>query len=301
MKTGLLVADPLIADSFECILSALKNPVNPALPREVYTGIISILSYYPNVSFNRGRLSHFADQLHNPIESGAVYGMLVLVAVFHILKMKVLKHKWVYVALMAVLLLSVVLTQSRGPIGALAIAALAGAILSRDKKVLGSAILLTIGFLILVTSGNFGGRVFAGWSHRLELAKKTIDRAEGSLIFGKGISTDTLFTLKNGKTLADGHNAYLGTLLYGGLVGLLLLLALIAVAVGQSLRYFFQTRNVTYFALLLFALIAITTGEDKLTTHPDSIWMFLWFPLALLAGEQVVGTIKPRRAESIWR
>ena len=81
---------------------------------------------------------------------------------------------------------------------------------------------------------------------------------------------------------------------------LLLLLALIAVAVGQSLRYFFQTRNVTYFALLLFALVAIITGEDKLTTHPDSIWMFLWLPMGLLAGSEILKHRCASGEEFLW-
>jgi len=269
------------------------------------TAIISILSYYPSVFVKSKRLSHFADQLHNPIECGAVYGTMVLVVNFGILKIKALKHKWIYVALMAILLLCVVLTQSRGPLGALIIACLGGFVLSRDKKVLGAPVLLIfiLGLLTLAGDGRFGSRILdKGWSHRLELAEETLHSARGSFIFGKGISTDTHFTLKDGKTRADGHNAYLGTVLYGGLVGLLLLLALIAVAVGQSLRYFLSTRNVTYFAVLLFALISITTGEDKLTTHPDSLWIVFWLPLALLAGKQVVGTNKQaRQAESIWR
>ncbi|MBW2195119.1 MAG: O-antigen ligase family protein [Deltaproteobacteria bacterium] len=252
------------------------------------TGIISILSLYPSLSFERDRLSHMAGQLHNPIECGGVYGMLVLVAYFGVLKRKVLNHKWIYVGLLLVSIVSVVLTQSRGPLSALVIAVVAGAVLTLDKKALGAVVLIILGLVILVNSGNFGRRIFEkGWSHRFELAEETLKRAQPSLIFGKGISTDTRFTLKDGKTRGDGHNAYLGTILYGGLVGLLVLLVLIIIAFRESLRSFFHTKNITYFALLLFAAIAIITGEDKLTTHPDSLWMFFWLPLALLAGEEI--------------
>jgi len=75
------------------------------------------------------------DQVRNSVVGANVCGMVTLVCFFHVIKSKE-SYVWIYTVLSVVILFSVVLTQSRGPLGALLITFLIGAVLTRNKKIL---------------------------------------------------------------------------------------------------------------------------------------------------------------------
>lgn len=248
--------------------------------------VISIFCFYTSAPFPAARLVHFADQLHGAIEGGIIHGMIAMIIYFHILKRVGGYWKALYFIFMGILLGAALLSQSRGALGALLIVFFAGALITRDKKMLvsfGCAMAIMIALFLNVES--FQKAVTQrGWSYRIELGQKIIARANGSLYFGKGISTNNDFVISSGKKLPHTHNVYLGALLYGGIAGLLLFLGLLALAFRQALKYFFISGDIIYFLLILFAAVCIVTGQDKLLTHPNSMWLFFWLPLGLLAG-----------------
>ena len=251
------------------------------------TAVISIFLMYPDVFMRDSRLRHVAHQLNSPIEGGGVYGLTVFFTYFFLFKNRARNYEWVYVGLAGLFLLTMVLTKSRGPLIAFSVTGVLCGLITRDTKVLVTLIAIAIAVVTLSNGGNFGKRIFSLETGRFELAKRLIEESQDSLVFGRGISTDTRFTLKDGRTRPHGHNAYLGTLFKGGLVGLFLLLSVIGVGFYESFRYFLKTKNITYFALLLFGSICIISGEDKLLTHPDALWLIFWLPLGLIAGEEV--------------
>ena len=85
-----------------------------------------------------------------------------------------------------------------------------------------------------------------------------------------------------GQVFSHAHNSYLATLRDGGIVGLVLLLALLAVATrwGWDLRSRLGER--LYLALLLYGMTCIAMDFDRLLVHPKEIWLFFWLPLALI-------------------
>lgn len=267
------------------------------------TAVISIFWFYASVPFPSTRLESFADHLHMPTEGCVVYGMIALITYFNVLKRPGRPWKWLYIGFMGILLGAVLLSQSRGPAGALLAAFFVGGLITRDKK-----LLITLGCVIVgITALFLNTEQFQkavterGFSYRLELGQKTVDRAKGALVFGKGISTDNDFLMADGTQFPHTHNIYLGMILYGGLTGLFILLLLLAVAFWEAISCFFLTSDITYFVVILFAAVTMGTSEDKVLTHPNSMWIFFWLPLGLLAGSMFMRANRGAYKSLLWQ
>jgi len=219
------------------------------------------------------------------VVGASAYGMVVLINYFHILKAKK-SYVAIYTGLFVVILSCVALTQSRGPLGALLVTFLIGGVLTRNKKLLASVLfVILIGGVMFFYNGGFKEIIIKrGFSYRFEIFQQILPRIKKALIFGEGIFTDNTFIMADGLKWNHPHDVYLGTTLYGGLIGLFLLLILQAVALWESLLYFLRENDFTYTALLLFAFICITISDYRVISHPDALWIYFWLPLALLAA-----------------
>jgi O-antigen ligase len=252
------------------------------------TAIVSILWFYSSISFHLQRLSYLGDQVRNPVVGASVYGMIAIICCFHFLKTKK-SYAWIYIVLSVVILFSVVLTQSRGPLGALLITFLIGAVLTKNKKLLAAVlcVILVGGLMFFYIEGSKEMIISRGLSYRLEICQQTLSRIKEALFFGEGISTENTFIMTDGSKWNHPHNVYLGTTLYGGLIGLFLLVVLQAMTLWEGFVCFLRENDFTYVALLLFAFICITIMNDRVVNHPDALWMYFWLPLALLAAKKL--------------
>jgi O-antigen ligase len=257
------------------------------------SAIISIFWFYSSHSFPQSRLMFLGDQVQNSVVGANVYGMVTLVCFFHVIKSKE-SYVWIYTVLSVVILFSVVLTQSRGPLGALLITFLIGAVLTRNKKILCTILcVILIGGVMFFTIDEIREMITRrGFSYRLEIWQQILLRIKEALFFGEGISTENIFIMADGSKWNHPHNVYLATALYGGLIGLFLFFILQAVALWEGLRCFLRKNDFTFVALLLFAFICITTTNYRVISHPDAIWIYFWLPLALLAGKRL-SIVKP--------
>lgn len=252
------------------------------------TAVISLFLFYSRAPFPSARLEYLADQFRNPILGAIIYGMTLLVIYFHILKKTSKKsHRWLYVIFMVIISGSILLTQSRGPTAILLGAFITGGLLTRDKKLLITlaCIIVIIGAALIFNVRQVEKAITdRGISYRIELLEKTLSMIRGHVLFGKGITTEQDIVSDDGLHLHHPHNVYLATVLYGGLVGLSLLLIMLAAAFRESLNYFFLTRDITLFVLILFGSCTIITSQDKIITHPHPLWFSFWLPLGLTAG-----------------
>lgn len=252
-----------------------------------FTAAASMIWFYTTAPFPLTRLEYIADQLRNSVQGGIVYGMIVLIIYFHILKKETVRsHRRLYGLFGVVITISVLLTQSRGAAGTLLIAFLAGGLLTRDKK-----LLIALGLIIVTGVVSFlrvepiqDTVTKRGFSYRLELTQKTIAMTGGSLLFGKGLTTNQQIRANDGRLLYHPHSIYLGMVLYGGLTGLLIFLFLLATVFWEGLGVYFQKKDITLFVLVLFAACNMITSMDKVITHPGPFWLYFWLPLALIAG-----------------
>ncbi len=135
----------------------------------------------------------------------------------------------------------------------------------------------------------FKAHIFRGTSYRPEIYWQGILEASNAPFFGHGLTADTRLIMSDGTRFDHSHSIYLTTLFYGGIVGLLLLIALLGSAIRQGFK---QTKKPQQFLLAgmpLFAAICLATDLNKLILHPKPIWIIFWFPIALVAASELLG------------
>jgi O-antigen ligase len=254
------------------------------------TAIASIVWYFSYFSFPESRLKYLADQVRNQVIGASVYGMISIICYFHVMKTKK-SYTWIYSGLCIAILISVILTQSRGPLGALLITFLIGSVFTRDKKLFATVLcIILVGGLMFLSIDEIRELITRrGLSCRLEIWQQSLPRIKGAPLFGEGISANSTFILKNGLKMNHPHSVYLGTTLYGGLMGLFLLIIIQALALWESFLSFSRENDFTYMALLLFVFICIASMGYRVIGHPDELWMCFWLPIALLAGKRLSG------------
>lgn len=253
--------------------------------------IVSICCFYSSFSFPPQRLE-YVGALDTAIVVGSVYGMVGLICYFHLLQ-KRRTHAYIYIGLMGVILFSTFLTQSRGPLGALLVTFLIGAHMTRNKKLLAIVICVIIGgglsFFYIKGINDMFARP-EGFTIRLEIWQQTLARINEAVFLGEGISTssDNTFIISDGTKWNHPHSLYLATTLYGGTIGLLLLLVLQALALRQSVLRFFKENDFTYVALLSFSFMCVIVDYHRIICRPKAIWLIWWLPLALVAAKEVL-------------
>ncbi len=254
------------------------------------TAIISVFWFYSSIPFRLLRLNYLGDQVRNPVVGASVYGMVAIVCCFYFPRTKQ-SYTWIYLCLSVVIVLSTSLTQSRGPLGALLITFLIGAVLTKNKKLLTTVLLLIIagGSMFFYIEEINEIIVRRGFSYRLEIWQQVLTIIQEAPFFGHGISIDYTFIMTDGLKCNHPHNVYLGTTLYGGLIGLLLLLILQGIALWEAFLCFLREKDFTYLALLLFAFICIIIMNDRVINHPDALWIYFWLPLALVSAKRLSG------------
>ncbi|WP_211843099.1 O-antigen ligase family protein [Raoultella ornithinolytica] len=188
----------------------------------------------------------------------------------------------------AILLVMMVFTQSRGPIIALALAFCCTlhlqvftrrnlAIVATLAVVLGLVFFLTpVGDLLLARFEEMGtqsGLRFSIWRHTLaEIADHPW--------LGRGFDYGLEFINYSGEHITTTHSVYLGSLLKGGIIGLLLLLAVIASGLWRA---WCKRRGDSRYSLAIFmyALIFMASQGMFIVSNPRETWVLFWLPLGI--------------------
>lgn len=264
------------------------------------SAIVFIFRFYSSFSFPIQRLK-CVGKLDTPIVIASVYGIVGLVCYFHVVQKRI-THSLAYICLMAVILFSTFLTQSRGPLFALLITFLVGALMTRDKKLLAIVICAIVGGGVSFFYVQGINDMFArpqGFSIRLEIWQQTLARIKEAVLFGEGISSssENTFIISDGTQWSHPHSLYLATTLYGGSIGLLLLLVLQAMALWESFLHFLKENDFTYMAVLLFAFMCVIVDYHRIICRPRAIWLIWWLPLALVAAKEV---LSKRRMKTVY-
>ncbi|UCE76506.1 MAG: O-antigen ligase family protein [Gammaproteobacteria bacterium] len=230
--------------------------------------------------------------LREPNSAGAVYGFYGLLAVVW---RSEISSKPVRAALFAsafVLFGFLLLTQARAAI----IAAVAGltllALLNKSNRPVVHLLVLSavIGAALFVAAGAGDHSLLRNWTWqvRLELWSDSLRQIADAPLFGSGyLSALEVYSHTENKSHANVHNSYLAALRDGGAVGLALLTALLGAAIHRAVQAGRASGDYALLALLCFGLIYMLTSTDTLITRPRELWVILWFPLGLLAGQRL--------------
>jgi O-antigen ligase len=248
------------------------------------TALVSLLLWYAKHPFPASRLEPL-NRMSHPILAGCVYGFFAILALHFFQVATGRAGKLLFAAATALLVATVLFTQSRTAIVSLLVAMLllAG---FRGRLLIAS---LTGAFAVfLLLEPGFWERLLRGLSHRPGIWLAAWQHALEQPWFGAGYLAPTDVRV-GGRTFVHAHNAYLATLRDGGVVGLLLLLAVLAAALRCALRRDRYNGHWFFTALLVYAMLCAVPDLDRLLTRPKEHWLFFWLPLALLAAGRCGG------------
>jgi O-antigen ligase len=123
-----------------------------------------------------------------------------------------------------------------------------------------------------------------GTSFRPEIWDQAMARIlDGHLLFGLGINTPNDFDLGVTQILHP-HNLYLSVMYQGGLVGLLLFVAVLWKTVGELLRHYEEPDAKLALGILSVALPAYLLDGHELLDKIGSTWFLIWLPVAIAVG-----------------
>ena len=259
-----------------------------------------IVFYYTRHPFPHSRLFGFG-QLYNPIMASSIYGTTSIACLYLFQQQHTVRTKLLYLGMLLILFLFMLLSQSRGPLLAWVITIFGWTILEKLSYKGGKddhdnrlwLVLLLILALVLVLfiryPDFFKSHVCRKTVRRLEIWEHSLSQARNKPYFGHGLKADTRVILSSGKIKPHHHSVYLTTLFYGGIVGLLLLIALVGSAIWQGWTRTVKRQKFLLTCMILFSALCMVTDGNTLLRHPKPVWLFFWFPIALVAASELPG------------
>jgi len=238
----------------------------------------SLLMWYADHPFPTSRLETLNRMSHS-ILAGCVYGFFAILALhfFQVASGRV--GKLVFALGTALLVATVLFTQSRTAIVPLLVAML---LLSGFRGRVLVASLAGLSAIFLLLEPAFWERLVRGEPYRPDIWLAVLQQALEQPLFGAGYLTPTEVQVGN-RSFVHAHSAYLATLRDGGVVGLALLVGVLVMALRCALSRDRRRGYWFYSALLVYAVLCAVPDLDRLLTRPKEPWLFFWLPLALLA------------------
>jgi O-antigen ligase len=181
-------------------------------------------------------------------------------------------------------LVGILLTASRGPLLALLMVVVGASLLIRNRRAWLLLIFTSISsFICLAVVPNLLHLLLRGASYRPEIWAKGWEKICEAWFFGHGIAASSELLISNNLKMLHYHNVFLNTWLYGGLVGVLLLAALILATVRQGLK---KPATLAWLGAFSAGLLCLLTDGNRLLISPSEIWLYFWLPFAMIMVHQ---------------
>ncbi|MEM6579889.1 MAG: O-antigen ligase family protein [Pseudomonadota bacterium] len=248
--------------------------------------LVSILAWYVANPFPFSRLEPLG-VMHHQNKAASAYGVFLVLTMHFLVTDKPGRMRLVYAAIATVLLALVAFTQSRTAMAGVTV----GLLVLLGYRGLGIAIVgvICLWALMWLTPEFWDNRV-GDYSFRPGIWESVIESMQGHWLAGHGYLVDPRVHAYE-QMFDHAHNSYLGTLRDGGLIGLLLLMAILAVALSWAWTLHKQGGERIYLALLLYGMTSITMDYDRLLLGPREIWLFFWLPIALIMATYPARTL----------
>jgi O-antigen ligase len=239
--------------------------------------VISIIAWYLSHPFPMSRLEPLG-VMHHQNKAASAYGIFLVLCVHYIFTERGRNNRLAYATAAAVLLSLVVFTQSRTALAAVCVGLL---ILIGYRALAVAAVGVTTTWVLMAANAKIWVNRVSEFSFRPGIWEQVLNDMQGHWLFGHGYLLDPRVHAYD-KVFSHAHNGYLATLRDGGLVGLALLAAILAVALRWAWGLYRQRGERIYLALLLYGMTSIAMDYDRLFVHPKEIWLFFWLPVALI-------------------
>ncbi len=245
-----------------------------------------------------GRLSGFGG-LHNPIHTGAV--LLVLFAMGHLALTEAgYPRGWLDRALVIIsfvlVCVAVLMSESRAPIGAMAVYFLFLAVLGlfarpnwKEVFVYGVALLVAVVAVTLIYGPErFVDQLMArGMSYRLEIWKGYFLYPPESWWVGFGLGTEKWYVPAveaywepNHIPVGHPHSVYIGTLVETGIIGMLFLASMMGLVIYSVFTHPRPLEEKLRLLGVLGMVFLLTfTASQGVISSAKAIWLYLWMPV----------------------
>lgn len=255
--------------------------------------VVSIAAWHFGRTYNPGRL-HSAFHFEHPNLFAQYLGLAALLTLGSVLRARKNRPWLVWSAALCVLGCAIVLTRGRAVILAFVIAGLLSVALHRKKQVFAGILVIVIVISAIALTGEttFVDFVKRGDAGRVHIWKTLLARVGDRPMIGAGINADDNVTFPKGSgdfpdgfTLEHPHSMVIGTLFYGGLTGLALLLLVIILGLRAGRRNGLVDGEWDPLILLVFGVICLTLDGHRLISEPHlSSWLLFWLPIGLIAA-----------------
>jgi O-antigen ligase len=261
--------------------------------------IASIFFYYRQHPFPNTRLFGYG-LLNTPFRASSQFGIVVIACTYLIFHQRFVGMKLSYLALLLASFCYILLAQSRSSLLSLAVAMTAWQLFAWlfckvDKGNYGNKLLIVLAVIAVTTTVLF--MVYPGFfdevflmgdlPNRLKLWGKILTRVKEAPWFGHGLTADPRTEISPGRILIHPHSVYVGTLFYGGVIGLLFLIAVVISTLWQGFGHIRQPINLVAACMVLYGALCIAPNGNMLIHHPKPFWLFFWFPVALVVASEL--------------
>jgi O-antigen ligase len=264
--------------------------------------IVTIVLYYKKYPFPGTRLLGY-NLLYNPFKASSLYGIVAISCIYLILQKRALKLQLMYVGLLIISLSYMLLAQSRGALLSFVVSLFVWQLttwlfqkenyyIHRTKLLLVLVSISVVVSAVFIVNPEYFKLSFLGrlsTVHRLEMWEQLLVRIKDAPWFGHGLTADARTTTSDGFSYIHPHSVYVGTLLYGGIVGLALLVSTVVSALWQGFGRIRQPLNSVAACMVLYGAVCIGPNENMLIHHAKPFWLFFWFPIALVVASELPG------------
>jgi O-antigen ligase len=261
--------------------------------------IATIFFYYRQHPFPNTRLFGYG-LLYNPFKASSLFGVTVIACTYLVLQQRYVGMQLLYLGLLLVSFSYMLLAQSRSALLSLAVVMIAWLFFAllfykMDKgshryRLLIVLVVITVvsAVLFMVYPGLFDRVFLRGYSvPRLKLWGTILTRVEEAPWFGHGLTADPRAELLSGRILVHPHSVFIGTLLYGGIVGLFLLLAVVISTLWQAFGNTNNPIKLLLASMALYGALCIVLNGNMLIHHVKPFWLFFWFPIGLVMASKL--------------
>lgn len=245
--------------------------------------LISIVAWYTSNPFPLSRLEPLG-VMHHQNKAASAYGIFLVLCMHYVFTERGRNNRTIYCSLAAILLSLVVFTQSRTALAGVCVGLL---ILVGYRALAVAAVGVATVWALMAANTRFWAHRAGDYSFRPGIWEQVLEDMQGNWWFGHGYLLNPQVHAYD-KVFDHAHNSYLATLRDGGLVGLALLVAILAVALHWAWGLYRQRGERIYLALILYGMTSIAMDYDRLLVHPKEIWLFFWLPVALIMAAHPV-------------
>lgn len=241
-----------------------------------FAGLLSITLWYSDHPFPASRMKPFG-RMEWEIRAAGVYGLFWIMSLYFFTRTRG-KFRWVYLFAGLPLLMTVMFTQTRTALIAMAAAGVVIAIRHNYRVLL---VFIAAAAITLLVFPELWEQIMRGMPFRVSIWTVAFEQAREHWLFGNGYLSDTTAVVA-GVPFEHAHNMYIATFRDGGVVGLGLMLAMLGVALLWAFRLARRCGDGLYLALLLYLFINSIPNPDRLLARPHEQWLFIWLPLILV-------------------